>query len=404
MLTEKKNGTVVNAMTYDNYGNITSKNGAAYTYGNGTWKDLLTKIGEQTISYDAQGNPTSYLGHTLTWEKGRQLKSFDSNTYTYNANGIRTSKTVAGIKHTYTLDGTKILREVWGENTLVPLYDNEDSVCGIIYNDEPFYFQKNLQGDIIAVVNTTAEVVARYSYDAWGVCTVTQDTSECGIASINPFRYRGYFYDEEIGLYYLQSRYYDPETGRFVNGDNVDQLINTNTVDEINLFAYCKNNIINCADNTGKWLIQLVCGVAGAAVFGTVANVLCRLLEIDSTVRRYITAGFALLGGILGGVFGPSIVGKIAPKALEWVNKLEKAINHKSDFRLIIFEGQTIIGFEYKNFKIMLHPTHKKEPQKGWHIAIQHKTAFGNWRQTIPDISLKKLGNKFMNWAKKWIK
>ena len=65
------------------------------------------------------GNPTSYLGRTLTWEKGRQLKSFDTNTYTYNADGIRTSKTVNGIKHTYTLEGTKIVKEEWNGNTLV---------------------------------------------------------------------------------------------------------------------------------------------------------------------------------------------------------------------------------------------------------------------------------------------
>ena len=137
-------------------------------------KDLLTKYGNQTITYDAQGNPTSYLGHTLTWEKGRQLKSFDGNTYTYNANGIRTSKTVNGVKHTYTLDGTKILREAWDSNTLIPLYDNGESVCGIVFNNEPFYFQKNLQGDIIAVVNKDAQVVVKYSYDAWGVCTIIQ--------------------------------------------------------------------------------------------------------------------------------------------------------------------------------------------------------------------------------------
>ncbi len=75
LLTETVNGTVVNEMTYDNYGNILTKNGVSYTYGDATWKDLLTKYGNQTITYDAQGNPTSYLGHTLTWEKGRQLKS-----------------------------------------------------------------------------------------------------------------------------------------------------------------------------------------------------------------------------------------------------------------------------------------------------------------------------------------
>ena len=125
-------------------GNIASKNGTVYTYGDAVWKDLLTKVGDAVISYDAQGNPTAYLGHTLAWEKGRQLKSFDGNTYTYNANGIRTSKTVGGVKHTYALDGTKILCETWNGNALVPLYDNEDSVCGIVYNDEPFYFQKNL--------------------------------------------------------------------------------------------------------------------------------------------------------------------------------------------------------------------------------------------------------------------
>ena len=126
----------------------------------------------------------SYFGHTLVWEKVgeqkqlitvftkpkppkatswrsepandaqrlcdggvKQLKSYDTNTYTYNANGIRTSKTVNGVTHTYTLDGTKILKETWGENTLIPLYDNEDSVCGIIYNDYAYYFLKNLQGE-----------------------------------------------------------------------------------------------------------------------------------------------------------------------------------------------------------------------------------------------------------------
>ena len=132
----------------------------------------------------AEGNPTSYLGHTLTWEKGRQLKSYDSNTYTYNANGIRTSKTVNGVTHTYTLDGIKILREVWDNNVLVPLYDNEDSVCGIIYNDTPYYFLKNLQGDVIAIVDENAEVVARYAYDAWGKIKHVMDGDGNGVAII----------------------------------------------------------------------------------------------------------------------------------------------------------------------------------------------------------------------------
>ena len=133
LLTERRGGHIINSMTYDTYGNISSKNGKTYFY-DSTWHDLLTRVESESITYDEQGNPSSYFGHTLTWEKGRQLKSFDTNTYTYNANGIRTSKTIHGVKHEYTLDGTKILKETWDGNTLIPLYDNEDSVCGIIYN------------------------------------------------------------------------------------------------------------------------------------------------------------------------------------------------------------------------------------------------------------------------------
>ena len=244
-------------MTYDNYGNILIKNGKSYTY-DGTWKDLLTSYDGRSISYDAQGNPTSYLGHTLTWEKGRQLKSFDNIQYTYNANGIRTSKTVEGTKHSYVLDGTKILREEWNGNTLIPLYDNEDSVCGISYNNEPYYFQKNLQGDIIAIVGKDAAVVAKYSYDAWGVCAVTQDSSDCSIATINPYRYRGYYFDQKIGMYYLQSRYFDPSVGRFINVDEVTMLpIVAGSLPDRNLFTYCSNSPVMYSDPTGYKLLPV---------------------------------------------------------------------------------------------------------------------------------------------------
>ena len=285
LLTEKHKSvgadtyTVVNTMSYDNYGNILSKNGVTYTYGNSVWKDLLTKVGDQTISYDAQGNPTSYLGHTLTWEKGRQLKSFDSNTYTYNANGIRTSKTVGGVTHTYTLDGTKILKESWGENTLIPLRDNEDSVCGIIFNNEPYYFLKNLQGDIIAITDKDGTTVAKYSYDAWGVCTVVSDTTEIGIAGINPYRYRGYYFDAEIGMYYLQSRYYNPVVGRFVNADEPVLLYDAYTVLSYNLHSYCENIPVNGCDSNGKKLgnffksiVKTVVSIARTVVRAVIAN------------------------------------------------------------------------------------------------------------------------------------
>ena len=112
MLTETVDGTVVNTMTYDKYGNILTKNSIAYTYGNTKWKDLLTAYNGQTISYDANGNSTTYLGHTLTWEKGRQLKTFGANSYKYNNDGIRIQKRTATEIHDYILDGTNILKEL----------------------------------------------------------------------------------------------------------------------------------------------------------------------------------------------------------------------------------------------------------------------------------------------------
>ena len=274
---------LVNSMEYDNYGNIVEKNGKAYTYGNATWKDLLTGFDGKTIEYDAQGNPTSYLGHTLTWEKGRQLKKFDNIEYTYNANGIRTSKKVNGVLHTYTLDGTKILRETWDGNNLIPLYDNEDSVCGILYNNVPYYFIKNLQGDIIAIVGKDAKTVARYSYDAWGAVTSaftdTDFTKGVDIATVNPFRYRGYYYDEEIELYYLQSRYYDAGVGRFINADNIEALRYVSSSINTNLFTYCLNYPVNFSDINGNIPAQIVAQIILGIMFGFAVQLLSDCID-----------------------------------------------------------------------------------------------------------------------------
>ena len=313
LLTETKNGTVVNSMVYDNYGNIVSKNGKIYTYGDEKWKDLLTKVGDTTISYDAQGNPTSYLGHTLTWEKGRQLKSFDNTQYTYNANGIRTSKTVNGFVHTFVLDGTKILKESWGSNTIIPMYDNEDAVCGIQYNGEPYYFFKNLQGDVIAIVDKDAQTVAKYSYDAWGVCTIESDISASNIASVNPFRYRGYYYDSEIGLYYLQSRYFNPSVGRFINADEIANLGVGRSIPCFNLFTYAENTPISMIDENGYAAINIVCAAIGAVIGWPIGDWVAKKLGYYSGWKYWaIRAGVVIGGAVIGWFAGTRIANLIA--------------------------------------------------------------------------------------------
>ena len=279
LLTETVNGKVENTMRYDGYGNIISKNGIQYCYGDTAWKDLLTCYNGQELIYDAQGNPTTYLGHTLTWEKGRQLKSYDGIGYSYNANGIRTEKNICGEKHVYTVDGTKLLREVWGTNEIVPLYSNEDDVCGILYNKQPYYFLKNLQGDVIAIVDKNAQTVAEYTYDAWGVPTIRSDSTACRIATINPFRYRSYYYDEEIEFYYLNSRYFDPHTGKFINSDEPVLIYDAYTVLSYNLFTYCENGSVNGCDSNGqklkkffRTLLELIAPVTRTIVRGVIAN------------------------------------------------------------------------------------------------------------------------------------
>lgn len=131
------------------------------------------------------------------------------------------------------------------------ILNQEDTVCGILYNDIPYYFYKNLQGDIIAIADQNGKVVAKYDYDAWGVCTITEDISDCSIATVNPYRYRGYYFDNEIGMYYLQSRYYDARVGRFINGDDLAFLgLGSPTISH-NIYTYCENDPINYVDYFG---------------------------------------------------------------------------------------------------------------------------------------------------------
>ena len=97
-------------------------------------------------------------------------------------------------------------------------------------------------------------MISRYSYDAWGVPTVAQDTSACSIATINPFRYRSYYFDKEIEMYYLQSRYYDPVLGKYINCDAPEILglcVLTGGVSALNIFLYCANNPVNDKDLVG---------------------------------------------------------------------------------------------------------------------------------------------------------
>jgi len=266
-------GTNTTSYTYDKSGNILTEkyNGTTvgtYTYGDSGWKDLLTAYNGETITYDGIGNPTKYIGwDTLTWSMGRRLMSLsnstDSVSYTYNADGQRITKTVNGVTTTYYYDdrGTLVLSSC-SDGTKLYFYTNADgSIDSFEYNGNHYYYVRNAQNDVIGIVDANGSFVARYTYDAWGNITAITDgagndvsANATHIANINPLRYRSYFYDAETGFYYVYSRYYDSEIGRFINADTTYFITATpGALTDKNLFAYCDNNPVVRVDLGGQF-------------------------------------------------------------------------------------------------------------------------------------------------------
>ena len=300
--------------TYDNAGNITSKktynltaeDGALtsptatynYTYGDSTWGDKLTSYRGHTITYDAIGNPISYYNgssYTFAWT-GRRLASATKGgltyTYTYNDEGIRTSKTVNDVTTTYYLNGSQIVGEETSGNITLYLYDASGSPVGMQYHGasyaadvwDTYWFEKNLQGDIVAVYDTNATKLIYYKYDAWGNTTVTYSNGGASTtATKNPFRYRGYYYDSDLELYYLQTRYYDAKIGRFINADgyvSTGQGILGN-----NMYAYCNNNPVMYCDHSGEYFKSFLEYVADLITYAIVANVFA-IIESEVAVAN----------------------------------------------------------------------------------------------------------------------
>ena len=295
---------------YDDAGNILSKTRYAfttgdlgeaqetfeYTYSSSSWGDLMGTYGTDevfdVIVQDELGNtwrvsPVIDGGTLLDWGtdffwNGRQLmmmreflglnedgtpKYTNRIAFEYNADGIRTSKRVDSVEHRYALDGNRVLSDTWTfagiEYQLHFIYDESGYPIAIRYRDSSYeadvfknyFLERNLQGDIVAIYNEEGEQIGTYTYDAWGNCTVSTPSNTTGVDyqiayNYNPFRYRSSFYDVETGLYYLQSRYYNPEWGRFINADayvSTGQGLLGN-----NMYAYCGNDPVNRVDYTGQ--------------------------------------------------------------------------------------------------------------------------------------------------------
>ena len=302
--------------TYDNYGNILSKAEYAYTtgtlgtpssiktytYGDSLWKDKLTAYNGVSITYDDIGNPLSYnngSSYTFTWKNGRELATLSTGTtsvtYNYNADSVRIKKTVNGVVHEYVVDGYKILEEKYGSTVLKFTYDENDSPQSMYDGENWYYYGKNLQGDIVKIYTDAGVVVAEYLYDAWGNdINQNQPSDPENIYHVNPFRYRGYYYDTESGLYYLNSRYYDAKVGRFINADILDFVEGSINFFDSNLWVYCENEPVQNCDKLGKssWSF-----VAVGLQFELTLGLFTGGLEIIATITFPIKIHVFVYGG-----------------------------------------------------------------------------------------------------------
>ena len=211
-----------------------------YAYTDPDWGDLLTAYDGTAITYDTIGNPLYDGTWTYTWEHGRRLASMTDGTttwsYSYNADGLRTGRTDGTNTYQYVYtDGQ--LSAMYYEGTRYLFHYEGTTPVAMYVGGTPYYYAANICGDVVAIFDKDGNRVVEYTYDAWGNILSVSGSMADTIGAINPLRYRGYVYDAETGLYYLQNRYYNPEICRFINADNyptTGQCLTSN-----NMFAYC---------------------------------------------------------------------------------------------------------------------------------------------------------------------
>ena len=304
------NKTVI--FTYDTAGNITERCEYAFTskegealeelacthYSYDYEGDRLVSYNSESVAYNVLGNPTIYRGNAIEWQYGNRLTKYGTTTFAYDGAGRRVSK--GSITFTYDSAGNLIKQS----DGLEFVYDNS-GVIGLKYSGNTYFYRRDCQGNIIALIDNNGAVVVEYKYDAWGNHeAMVADETYVALAEINPFRYRGYYYDSETDLYFLQTRYYDPEVGRFISRDSIEYAA-PETICGLNLYAYCGNNPVMATDPTGRaaWWEWLVAGIVTA------------VLVVGAVALNVITAGTA---SVFIGVGVAAITGAAAASALSF--------------------------------------------------------------------------------------
>ncbi len=297
-----------------------------------------------SYTYPNYGYPSNWTGNrALTWKNGTDLGSIGDTSFYYDGEDQRIIKYTGSSGILYIYEGDQLVLQTTGDTVLNFLYDTtgligfehiESSTIQGIY-----YYQIDGKGEIIGITDTAGNILVKYTYDAWGAPTSITDangntiTDSTHIGIINPFRYKSYYYDTETGLYYLNSRYYDPQVCRFISADDLS-LIATTPEDVIdkNPFNYCDNNPVIRADDGGQ-LWHIVTGAIVGGIIGCVNKAVSNRLDGEPINKGLITATFA---GAASGAFAASTAGiGTIILANTGISMAENAINQVSDIKCI---------------------------------------------------------------------
>lgn len=243
--------------------------------------------------------------------------------FTYDVDGLRTSKKIpnVGSEHKYYYVGSRLQYETLSDDSvLYYFYDSDGNPSGIRYKTgstfTDYYYVCNWRGDVVEIYNSAGVLVASYDYNAWGVTTThSTDADTQNIADLNPLRYRGYYYDSETSMYYVNSRYYDPATKRFLNSDDdLLSALSPESLTDKNYFAYCDNNPVTRIDDDGEvWHI-----IAGAVIGGVLNSVgdiigVVKAYQSGENVNQaWLHLGISFASGAAGGALSMSAIGTVA--------------------------------------------------------------------------------------------
>ena len=356
---------------YDNRGNLTSKqttgsssSSATYTYGTQNGLEVLTKYTKtgtgavtREYSYDNAGNPTTIdeiksgteKNYSLSWTQGKKLQRYSGgsidNRYCYNESGLVSKLTKvnnATVEYYYD-DGLLEYEEYRNSSGTLQrvhkyFYDSDGTLRFLLTKTKDFTNSNNfnlyayiydgtgnitdlvrLQKEGTSAPTAVVEHAVHYEYDAFGkILSSTNKGSGESIASLNPIKYKGYYYDSEIAMYRLETRFYDPEIGRFLNADDLSLLQETpSSLGDKNLYAYCDNNPVTRKDSNGEFWHIAVGAAIGAAISGGI-EIASQIIS-DGKVTDWGSVAGSIVSGAVSGALtasGVGIAGQIAGNAI----------------------------------------------------------------------------------------